>query len=473
MRRTKIIATVGPATWEPQQIKALIEAGVDVFRVNFAHSSPDDHERMIGLVREQARSMGTTVGVLADLPGPKMRTGDLTQEEVRLVPGDNFVLTGHDEPGNWERVSTTVMDLPGMVHKDDEIFLADGEIVLRVSDIHDGDVATEVIRGGCLRSRKGMHLPRAERHVEAFTTEDEIALKRAVALRVDLVGLSFVRTADDVARARAALPKKDHRTYIVAKIETGSAIENLDAIVSAADAVMVARGDLGIQLSYSKVPRLQKRIIAACNAAGKPVITATEMLDTMTHAPLPTRAEATDVANAVMDGTDALMLSEETAVGEFPVETVRAMSEIAEAAEEDTGKGPPPAAEHMQEDRVSWAVAGAAVQAAEQLGVAAILCPTRSGATAVRVAAFRPSTPIVALSDDDRTLGPLNLVWGVEPLRFEAAPKDLTAEIDVDRAVRAAYSAGLLAQGQHVAVVAGTPGKRAGRTDYVRIVKVG
>ncbi|MGI8773932.1 MAG: pyruvate kinase [Actinomycetota bacterium] len=473
MRRTKIVATIGPATWESEQVKLLIAAGVDVFRVNFAHSSPVDHERMIKMVRAQADAMDTTVGVLADLPGPKMRTGDLAQEEVRLLPGHPFVLTADGAPGDWTRVSTTVSDLTGMVKKDDEIFLADGEIVLRVVDLRAGDVITEVIRGGRLRSRKGMHLPRAERHVEAFTAEDEIALKRAVTLGVDLVGLSFVRDAEDIARARAAVPAMGHRMYFVAKIETRSAIDNLNEIVSAADAVMVARGDLGIQMSYSEVPRLQKRIIAACNAAGKPVITATEMLDTMTHSPLPTRAEATDVANAVMDGTDALMLSEETAVGEFPVETVRAMSEIAGAAEQDTGKGTEPADEHMQDDRVSWAVAGAAVQAAEQLKVGAILCPTRSGATALRVAAFRPSRSIVALSEDARTLGPLNLVWGVTPLQFDAPPKDLTAEADVDRAVRAAYSAGLLSQGQHVAVVAGTPGNRAGRTDYVRIVKVG
>ena len=474
MRRTKIVATLGPRSWGQKEARALLEAGADVVRINFAHATPEEHEAAIATAREQAEQLGRTVGVLADLPGPKMRTGPIERDEVLLKPGDRFVLSHTEELGNWERVSTTVDDLASIVEIGEEIYLADGAIVLSVSSVAGGDVITEVLRGGRLRSRKGMHIPSAERAVQAFTKEDEIALGAAVRMKVDMVGLSFVRDADDILRARDALPRRGHRPSIVAKIETRSAVEHLDAIIQVADAVMVARGDLGIQMPMAEVPVLQKTIIKACNLAGRPVITATQMLESMTRQPLPTRAEAADVANAVLDGTHALMLSEETAVGEYPTETVAKMDEIARVAERSLPEIPvTPLAMHRDDDKVSWAVAHAAVQAAEDLGVAAILCPTRSGSTALRVAAYRPSMRIIALSERPEILAGLNVVWGVTPLAMEVAPEHLTSEIDVERATRAAYSAGLVNTGDHVAVVAGTPGRRAGRTDYVRLVRVG
>jgi pyruvate kinase len=473
-RRAKIIATVGPATADEETLKGLLQAGTDVVRVNFAHGTPEEHAERIQTVRRLAHELGRTVGVLADLPGPKMRTGSLdNDEEVQLRPGETFVLSGDDVAGNWERVSTTVNGLSTMTSRGDEVYLADGAIVLRVTSVAGNDVVTEIVRGGRLRSGKGMHLPRAERHVQAFTDEDRVALERAVAMKVDLIGLSFVRDGEDVRRARSALPKGSRHIGIVGKVETRSAVDNLDEIIEAADAVMVARGDLGIQMPLAEVPALQKRIIRACNLAGKPVITATQMLESMTRQPLPTRAEAADVANAVLDGTHALMLSEETAIGPFPLDAVREMASIATAAERSIEEhAPSPLPDHMGQDRVSWAVAHAACQAAEDLGVAAILCPTRSGSTALRVAAFRPQMQIIALSERQEVLGGLNLVWGVTPLAMDPAPEQLTAEIDVDRATTAAYSAGFLNQGDHVAIVAGTPGRRAGRTDYVRVVRV-
>lgn len=473
MRRTKIVATLGPASWEPKACRALLEAGADVVRVNFAHGTTADHARAIATAREQARQLGRVVGVLADLPGPKMRTGPIADDEIELHQGQTFTLTGEDIAGTSERVSTSLPTLAEVAQVDEEIFLADGEIVLQVTEIVGRDVVTTVTRGGILRSRKGMHIPRAERKVQAFTPEDEKALLEAVRMKVDFVGLSFVRDADDIRRAKDALPKRGTRPLIVAKIETGSAIEHLEAIVAEADAVMVARGDLGIQMPLQLVPLLQKQIIAACNEAGKPVITATQMLETMTRAPLPTRAEAADVANAVIDGTHALMLSEETAIGGYAVDAVTKMSDIALAAEmvgNDFVVEPLP--DNMTEDRVSWAVAHAAVQAAEDLGVSAILCPTRSGSTPYRVAAFRPSMPIIGLSERADTLGSLTLVWGVHALPVEAAPTNITAEEDVERAWRAAKAAGIIQEGEHVAIVAGSPGRRAGRTDYVRIVRV-
>lgn len=473
MRRTKIVATVGPASRSREQLKALVEAGVDVFRLNLAHGTPSEHAETVANIRAASEVVARTVGVLADLPGPKMRTGAIANDEAHLEPGDRFVLTGTDRVGDEDCACTTVENLAHLTAVGSEIYLADGEIVLSVVAIEGEDVVTEVLRGGVLRSRKGMHLPGAERMVEAFTPQDEVALAHALKMKVDLVGLSFVRDSEDVRRAKEALPKRGQRPLMVAKIETRTAVENLDEILSAADAVMVARGDLGIQMPLKDVPMLQKEIIRSANLRGKPVITATQMLESMTRSPLPTRAEVADVANAVLDNTDALMLSEETAVGRHPVGVVEQMAVIADTADlagrEDRT---PPLRSHMGDDRVSWAVAHAAVQAAEHLEVAAILCPTRSGSTLFRVASFRPTMPIVALSERSEVLRPLTLVWGVTPIQVDPAPEDLTAEADVERAWRAALRCGIVQRGDHVAVVAGSPGRRAGRTDYVRLVRV-
>lgn len=475
MRRTKIVATLGPDTRQPEALHDLLEAGADVVRLNFAHATPEEHERAARAARTQARDLGRVVGVLVDLPGPKMRTGPVHGDEVKLEPEQPFVLTGpvgEGSVGDAARVSTTVDDLPSMVGEGDEIFLADGEIVLRVHKVDSGAVHTTVVRGGTLRSRKGMHLPQAERRLEAFTAADEEALGHALALEADLVGLSFVRDVDDIRRAKATLPKRGHRPLIVAKVETRSALDHLGEIVEEADAVMVARGDLGIQMPLRRVPLLQKEIIRVCNEVGTPVITATELLGSMTHSPLPSRAEVTDVANALLDGTDAVMLSEETAVGAYPAHAVRTMAEIAEAAESWPREHARPGVRGTRDDRVSWAVAHAAVEAAEDLNVSAILCPTRSGATARRVAAFRPRMPIVALSPRPSALGAVTICWGVTALEMRSGVTEHARHEEVALAVSRAREAGLVREGQLVCVVAGGPRPRAGGTDYVRIVRV-
>jgi pyruvate kinase len=447
----------------------LIEAGVDVFRLNLAHESFDEHRMAAEVVRSQAQSVGKVVGVLTDLPGPKMRTGSVREDHVVLEAGNTFVLTAERIEGDERRVSTTVPELATLVSMGDEIFLADGAIVLRVTGTDGADVLTEVVRRGLLRSRKGMHLPSAESDIEFFGERDRHALEFAVSIRADFVGLSFVRRGDDVLRVRVELPKRGSVPHLVAKIETQSAVSNLDEIVEAADVVMVARGDLGIQTALQRVPLLQKQIIRSCNLAGVPVITATQMLESMTQSPMPTRAEVADVANAVLDGTDALMLSEETAIGEYPTEAVRVMAETIEAI----GPAPvnAPDVADVKDDRVSWAVAHAAVQAALDLEVAAILCPTRNGSTPRRVAAFRPSMSIVGLSSRAETLGALTMVWGVTPLGTGELPEGSTVGEDVDKVVVAARAAGLVKPEDMVAVVAGSPGRRAGRTDYMRIVR--
>ena len=469
MRRTKIVATVGPATSRPESMHALLSAGADVVRLNAAHGTADVHAQQATLARETAVALGRSVGVLVDLPGPKMRTGPVVDDEIRLETGTELTLTSAAVIGDAHRVSTTLPELARWVGTGDEIYLADGAIVLHVTRMVDTDVVCEVVRGGVLRSRKGMHVPRAEAHVESFTDADAVALRMAIAIKADFIGLSFVRRPEDLEAVRARLPKRRSRPQLVAKIETAVALDHLPGIVGAADAVMVARGDLGIQVPARRVPLIQKEIIRFCNLAGKPVITATQMLESMTRSPLPTRAEVNDVANAVLDGTDALMLSEETAVGEYPSDSVRTMSDVAEAAEAwpRVRTAPQGAVAALDDDRVAWAVAHAAVQAADDLGVAAIVCPTQSGTTARLVAAFRPAVPITGISAQPEVLGRLCLVWGVRPL----AASPVGGDDGPGAAVRAARECGLARKGDLVAIVSGSPGKRAGATDTVRIVR--
>ncbi len=472
MRRTKIVATLGPASSDSDTLFALLSAGADVVRLNLAHADPDTHRTTARRVREQAQRLDKEVGVLADLPGPKMRSGVIRGDEVSLEPGNAFTLFAEPREGDATGVSTTVDDLAALVEIGEEIFLADGAIILKVTSVDGGDVRTEVVRRGLLRSRKGMHVPRAETKIRAFTDDDEHSLDLALEIGVDLIGLSFIRSADDMHRVREVLRTKNGMTQpqLIAKIETRSAIQNLHEIIHAADAVMVARGDLGIQMPFKEVPLLQKEIIRTCNRTGTPVITATQMLESMTHGPLPSRAEVNDVANAVLDGTDALMLSEETAVGHFPVATVETMSQIAEAAEGRAWSDPGAIQHEESDDRVSWAIARSAVQAAEELGVSAIVCPTRSGATARRVAAFRPSMPILALGHRADIVRPLSLVWGVHPKTLPFLPEELSADEAVPCAIETARTTGLARSGDLVAVVAGGPEPRTGSTDFIRIV---
>ncbi|HEV2756201.1 MAG TPA: pyruvate kinase [Actinomycetota bacterium] len=474
MRRAKIVATAGPASRGRPVLRELVAAGVDVVRLNLAHPSPEAHAQAARIAREEAAALGRVVAVLADLPGPKIRTGPVTGGEVTLEPGNQLVLTTEAVEGDARRVSTSLAALPQIATRGDQVFLADGEIVLEVVASDATEVRTEVVRGGVLRSRKGMHLPQHEGRIDAFTAGDRDALRTALDLRADLLGLSFVRNAEDLRRVRAELPDEDP-PMLVAKIETRSAVDNLAEIVDEADAVMVARGDLGIQTRLADLPLLQKRIIQACNCAGKPVITATQMLESMTRAPLPTRAEVADVANAVLDGTDALMLSEETAVGDRPVEVVKVMDGIIAAAERSHRDHPLPASDDLHDDDpVSWATAHAGVQAAMDLKAAAILCPTRTGSTALRVAAFRPPMPIVGISPYSHPRAMLALAWGVTALGSAArslAPGERRKN-DVDVGVRVALEAGTVSPGDVVVVVAGSAAARPGGTDFVRVLTV-
>lgn len=467
LRRTKIIATLGPASHDPAVLETLIAAGADVFRLNFAHSDRATHESAAHHVREIAAKNGRIVGLLADLPGPKIRTGSLAGGELSLEP-DTRVQLGPPDEGDQIAIPTSVA-ITELVSPGDEVFLADGQIVLEVIDVRNQTVHAQVIRGGVLLSGKGMHIPGAEMKLDAFSERDKAALETALDTGVDMIGISFVRSAEDIERVRRLIPSETSAPVLIAKIETRAGVENLQSIIGVADAIMVARGDLGIQLPLREVPALQKDIIKACNEAGTPVVTATQMLESMTHSPLPTRAEVSDIANAVVDGTDAVMLSEETAVGDYPFDAVKVMDDIVLEAER---RKTPGARVNARGDSISWAVARAAVEAADELGVAAILCPTRSGATARIVAAFRPRMPVVALDHDIETLQSLTPVWGVLPFQVPFLQEEEVAAQGLDRALDAARRSGLAHAGDLVALVAGSSSHRAASTDVLRILKV-
>jgi pyruvate kinase len=469
MRRAKIIATLGPASCSDETIEELIKAGANVFRLNLAHGTPETHHQTADRVRGVASKVSSKIGILADLPGTKMRTGILDGGEAYLGTGSQFVLFNKARKGDATGVSTTVLLLEKLVQIGDEVFLADGEITLRVLSVINKNVVTEVVQGGILRSNKGMFLPAAEKRVRAFTNADQNSLKLALDLKADMVGLSFVRDAKDLEKIREFLPKRGELPRLIAKIETRSAVENLAEIVEAADGIMIARGDLGIQTSIQRLPILQKEIIQLCNERGKTVITATQMLESMCKSPRPTRAEVADIANAVFDGADALMLSEETAIGEFPIEAVTTMAEVIKSSETYpvrlVARRYP---QNLHEDQTSWALAHAAVNASEYLGVKAILCPTRTGATAQRVAAFRPKIPILAFSINPNTLGSLTLDWGVVPLEMPVTPSVIE---EVKSIMRITKQLGYAKSGDEVAIIAGTT-KKTGGTDYVRILPV-
>lgn len=466
MRRVKIVATIGPATNEIESLSSIINAGVDVIRINGAHGDIDGIAPKIDLIREVSKKLNKSIGILIDLPGPKMRCGEIENGAIALYNGDIIKIVNHEVVGTKEAISTTVNDLYEIMNVGDPIILADGQIRGVVNEIKDKEIIIEINLGGTLKSKKGFFLPNGEDKISPYSETDYKIIDVAVEKKVDFLGLSFVRRGSDVKDIRNYLPKNCY-IHLISKIETKSAVEELPSILAETDAVMVARGDLGIQLDVARVPLLQKEIIRACNQAGRPVITATEMLESMTTSPVPTRAEVGDVANAVLDGTDAVMLSGETAVGTYAQETVNTMANVALNAEAWRKRRVPDVCV-LGEDPVAWAVAHAVVQAAQDLNVAAILCPTRTGATAQRIAAYRPSTKIIGISKHEGVLTRLSLNWGVAPLLMT---EKVDHDKEVEQIVALSIEAGYIQEGDLVAVASGSPGKRAGGTDSIRIVR--
>ena len=468
MRRTKIVATIGPASRGPEVLARMIEAGLDVARLNFSHGSLELHAENVERVRAAASAAGRQVAILQDLPGPKLRVGPIENDITDLKPGDNVTLMcGSTVLGNEHLLSVSWAGLASAVARGDVIYLADGKIRLRVDAVRSGEreVDTEVEVGGAVASRQGLNIPGSTRGLQAVGEEDLEKLRFGESLGVDLVALSFVRNAEDVRSVR-----RHTRLPLIAKIEKPQALSAAEEIIRTADCVMVARGDLGIELPIEEVPLAQKRLLHLAGRLARPAITATQMLDSMVASPRPTRAEATDVANAIFDGTDAVMLSQETAVGQYPVETVAMMASICEYTE----RGLP--YREWNEQRVrrdardpAYTLAYNVCQAAHELKLAAIIAPTLSGRSARLISAHRPDVPIIALSPGRETVRRCSLMWGVKAASMRR--HEVTEALIADSA-RRVVELGWVRPGERVAITAGLPSGRPGTTSLMQIQQV-
>jgi pyruvate kinase len=471
MLRTKIVCTLGPASDDEATISALVEAGMAVARINFSHGSHADHARRIGLVRRIASRAGCSIAILGDLQGPKLRVGLLPEKGIPLVEGETVTLSNLASSTKEDLIPLPHPEVLRDVHPGDRMLLDDGLLELRVLDGDGEQVRASVVVGGVLTSRKGLSLPHTSLRMPSITEKDKEDAAFGVERQVDYFGLSFVRSGEDVTQLRAWLHELGADTPIIAKIEKPEALDCIDEILDVSDGLMVARGDLGIEAPAEDVPIAQKRIILACNQAGKPVITATQMLDSMIRNPRPTRAEASDVANAILDGSDAIMLSGETAVGRYPVQSVQTMARIAAVTERSM-----PYADWLQRTRdtgfmsVTDAIGQVASEIAADLHAKAIITSTIGGATARRVAMHRPITPIIAPSPSQATCRQLALVWGVRPLLVE---QFADTDAMIATAVTAAQARHLVEEGDLVIITAGVPVGGAGLTNMLKVHRVG
>ncbi len=468
-RRTKIVATLGPASNTPEMIEKLIDAGANVFRLNFSHGVRADHEERVRTVRDIASRKGVTVGLLQDLQGPKIRIGKFRDGSIQLEVGKPFIITAEDIEGDANRVSTTYKGLPEDVRPGLELLLDDGNLALRVERVVGPEIHTTVLIGGPLSNNKGINIPGADLSIPALTEKDLEDMQVGTELGVDWVAMSFVRTRDDLLLARHYLTRYGSRAKLMAKIEKPSAVERFDDILAEADGIMVARGDLGVEMPTEQVPIIQKRLIHACNAAGKPVVTATQMLESMREHPRPTRAEATDVANAIMDGTDAVMLSAESASGMYPVESVLMMSRIALNTEASSEYTRVIEGQQMPQRTTQDAVSLAACEVADTIETAAIVCFTATGSTVWRVSRNRPYAVIAALTPSERVRNQLAMAWGVEP-RLAEDPADSDDMVRI--ANRVMKESGLADIGERIVMVAGVPFGMHGTTNLVRVERV-
>ncbi len=470
MRRAKIVCTLGPATSTAERIGELIDAGMDMARLNFSHGTHESHEQTLYRVRSEAEKRGRAVAVLLDLQGPKIRVGTFADGKVNLEPGAEFIITTEDVVGDAHRVSTSYQGLPGDVRVGDQLLLDDGYLSLTVTDVVGAEVKTLVVSGGVLKNNKGINLPHVEVSAPALTEKDRADLAWGLRHGVDYLALSFVRSAADVREARLLATADEQRIPIIAKIEKPQAVECLDAIIEAADGIMVARGDLGVEMGPEKVPIIQKELIEKTNRAGKVVITATQMLESMINQPRPTRAEASDVANAVLDGTDALMLSGETAAGKHPIESVRTMSRIIREVEKSHHYRSNIEIPSMELPVSANAIAHGAVIAAWEMKVSTIVAVTESGGAARLMSEYRPEAAIIACTSNETTFRRLALHWGVTPILISPC-----ATIDelLERIERTLVTRGAVHTGERLVVTMGFPVGSGETTNMLKIHKVG
>lgn len=473
LRRTKIIATVGPASSKKAQLAALLDAGVDVFRLNFSHGEHADKVEIIKSIRSLSKDRRRAVAILGDLQGPKIRAGLMKDGAVELVPGSTITITTRDVLGEGELIPTTYENLPQDVEIGNRILLDDGLLELKVTGVKGEDVRCKVVNGGLLKDRKGINLPGVKVSAPSLTGKDMDDLNFCIEQELDYVALSFVREATDMMVVKTLLSGKKSDINVVAKIEKPEAVENFDAILDATDAVMVARGDLGVEIHPEKVPLIQKRIIKKCNDAGKPVITATQMLESMVQNPTPTRAETSDVANAILDGTDAVMLSAETAAGDHPIEAVTVMDRVAKDVEND------PLLSHKYDSllkdlqrgtQATEAIGQGACRIAECLGAKAILAFTQSGDTAALVSKHRPRQPIYAVTPSHIVRRRMALYSGVRSIRVDIQGSTEAQICSVEKAV---LDTGVLEKGDLVVITMGSPLSHSGTTNLLKIHRLG
>ncbi len=471
MRRTKIVCTIGPSIESEEQIERIIDAGMDVARLNLSHGSSEDHYRRLNLIRRVAEGKRKTIGFMVDSRGPEVRTGDLEEESVYLEEGRDFILTTEPVAGNSRKASVTYPDLHFDLKPGARVLIDDGLIVLEVRDISGRDIRCRVVHGGELKSYKGLNTPGTRINLPALGDKDREDIKMAIENEIDFLAASFTRSADDVLEIRKLIEKQGGKIMILAKIESEEGVENFDSILEVADGVMVARGDLGVEIPPEKVPLLQKEFIRKCNRLGKPVITATQMLDSMIRNPQPTRAEASDVANAIIDGTDAVMLSGETAVGRFPVEAVETMDRIARHTEQGLDyKKILDELSMTVKKTVTDAISYSTCTIAQELNADAIITSTQSGHTARMVAKYRPWAPIVAVSSRRRVASQLTLTRGVCSI---ICPPVTSTDDMFNNAIRTSLEEGLIKSGDMVVITAGVPVGVSGTTNLLRVETVG
>ncbi len=468
MRRAKIVCTLGPATSSAENLKELVRAGMDVARLNLSHGEHADHERVYHDVRRASDVTGRAVGILVDLQGPKIRTARFEDGPIDLVPGASFTITTRDVPGDQKEVGTTYEGLPGDVSAGDRILIDDGKLALIATEVTETDVVCQVLEGGKLSNNKGINLPGVAVSVPAMSEKDKDDLRWALRMRVDMIALSFVRTAEDIRDVHQIMDEEGLRLPVIAKIEKPQAVENLDEIIRAFDGVMVARGDLGVEMPLEEVPLVQKRACEIARRRAKPVIVATQVLESMIENSRPTRAEASDAANAVLDGADALMLSGETSIGKNPFAAVRTMARIIENTEDHGLHRIRPLG--TRPSSKGGAITAAAADIGDLLGAKYLITFTTSGDSTRRLSRVRPSIPQLAFTPNQWTRSQLALTWGVETFLVGETRHTDEMAMQVDEVLLAA---GRVVEGEHVVIVAGSPPGIPGSTNALRVHRIG
>lgn len=464
MKKTKIVATIGPATESKEKLEELLKDGMNVMRINFSHGDFAEHARKVVNLRSAMKKTGIRAAILQDLGGPKIRIGDFKTDSIELIRGKAFTLTTDKIEGDEKKVSIQYKNLPKEVKKGHIIYLYDGRRKLEVVRVRGNDVVCRVIVGGNIKGRRGVNLPDSELSIGSLTKKDIHDLEFGLKYDVDFIALSFVRKPEDIDELRAILKKRKSGAKIIAKIETPQAIRNLDEIISKADGIMVARGDLAIEVPAEQVPLIQKMIIEKCNNLGKPVITATQMLESMIKNPIPTRAEVSDVANAILDGTDAIMLSEETALGDYPVEAVRMMSKIAREIEKNYPERTVMRSGDNGASDITDSITGSVVKAAYDVGAKVIVALTESGFTARMISRYKPGPVILTLSPNEKTCNQIHLSFGCFPVRIKRY-KTLNEAFAIVR--QRCLSEKIASKGDRIVIACGTSFNKKGSTNMI------